>query len=73
MSLITGYSSDEDGPAASTKDVFGLSKLPAAKKVRVDEPPSSGLVVQAAPDVLSEVHVPTITFIDSSSTCYRTP
>lgn len=57
MSLITGYSSDEDnGPVSPTADAFGLSNLPAAKKLRVEDPVSS-LVVQAAPDVLAEVRV----------------
>ena len=55
MSLVAGYSSDEDaGPVSPTTDAFGLSNIPAAKKPRVEEP-SSSLVVQAAPDVLSEV------------------
>ncbi|KAF7792497.1 hypothetical protein EIP86_003538 [Pleurotus ostreatoroseus] len=53
-SLVTGYSSDEDGPAVDAGDAFGLAKLPAAKRPRVEEASSSGLVVQAAPDVLAE-------------------
>ncbi|PCH33330.1 pre-mRNA splicing factor [Wolfiporia cocos MD-104 SS10] len=63
MSLLLGYSSDEDDVAAATTDVFGLQSLHAAKKPRVDEPaPStSGAApapaaqkLTAAPDVLAE-------------------
>ena len=55
MSLVTGYSSDEDnGPSSPTGDAFGLAKLPTAKKPRVEDV-ASGIVVTAAPDVLSEV------------------
>jgi hypothetical protein len=56
MSLVeTGYSSDED---IATDDVFGLSKLNAAKKPRVEsanEPTKPSTVTEAAPHVLSEV------------------
>jgi pre-mRNA-processing factor 17 len=51
MSLVQDYSSDEDVPV---DDVFGLSKLPATKKPRVDEAPAP-VVTEAAPHVLSEV------------------
>lgn len=57
MSLVTGYSSsdDDEGPSSYAQDAFGLSKLPTAKKIRVDEPPSSSVALTAAPDVLAEV------------------
>ena len=55
MSLVQGYSSDEDdGPRVPTNDAFGLSALHASKKPRVDEP-STSLVPTSAPDVLAEV------------------
>ena len=55
MSLVPGYSSDEDdGPSSPTNDAFGLSHIPTAKKVRVDEHGAS-LKPQAAPHVLAEV------------------
>lgn len=55
MSLVHGYSSDEDdGPQVSTNDAFGLSSLPQIKKLRVDEP-STSLFPTSAPDVLAEV------------------
>ncbi|CAL1696273.1 unnamed protein product [Somion occarium] len=54
MSLIVGYSSDEDGePVISTNDAFGLSGLPVAKKPRVEDPVSPP-TLEAAPDVLAE-------------------
>lgn len=55
MSLVAGYSSsdDEEGSSNHVQDVFGLSNIPAAKKIRVEELSSSSLT--AAPDVLSEV------------------
>ena len=56
MSLVQGYSSDEDdAPVVHSDDAFGLSSLPAAKKPRTEEPSSSSLSVVAAPHVLSEV------------------
>ncbi|TCD61574.1 hypothetical protein EIP91_008229 [Steccherinum ochraceum] len=56
MSLVAGYSSsdDDDGPSSHAQDVFGLASIPTAKKMRVDEPSSSSVVLTAAPDVLSE-------------------
>ena len=55
MSLVQGYSSDEDdGPHSATNDAFGLTSIPVAKKLRVDEP-STSLVPTSAPDVLAEV------------------
>ena len=72
MSLVTGYSSDEDaGPVSPMTDAFGLSKLPVVKKPRVDEP-SSSLVVQAAPDVLSEVRINIITIQLNDDLCAAT-
>lgn len=61
MSLVPGYSSDEDnGPSSPTRDVFGLSNIPAAKKMRVDEAGPS-LIPQAAPHVLAEVEYSLLT------------
>lgn len=61
MSLVPGYSSDEDSELVSTtEDAFGLSKLPAAKKPRTDES-ASRLELKAAPDVLAEVCIPSST------------
>ena len=55
MSLALDYSSDEEEILQSvSKDAFGISSLPAAKKPRVDEPTSTA-VTTAAPHVLSEV------------------
>ena len=56
MSLVAGYSSDEDdlGPATITEDAFGLSNLPVSKKPRTEEIVSRQ-TLQAAPDVLAEV------------------
>ncbi len=55
MSLLAGYSSDEDdGPSSNSNDTFGLSSIPVTKRLRVEEP-ASGLIVTAAPDVLAEV------------------
>ncbi|GBE78419.1 Pre-mRNA-processing factor 17 [Sparassis crispa] len=55
MSLLPGYSSDEDYATSlsASADTFGLSAIPAAKKIRLDEPATS-ISPQAAPDVLSE-------------------
>jgi pre-mRNA-processing factor 17 len=58
MSLVQGYSSDEDdGSLSLTSDAFGLSRLQTAKKIRVEEP-RSPLQPQAAPHVLAEVAHP---------------
>lgn len=57
MSLVAGYSSDEDsGPVTITEDAFGLSNLPVAKKPRTDESVSR-VTLQAAPHVLAEVRI----------------
>ncbi|KAF8519041.1 pre-mRNA splicing factor [Hysterangium stoloniferum] len=53
MSLLAGYSSDEDNGVDISKDAFSLGSLPAAKKPRVEEPPVTKELV-AAPHVLSE-------------------
>lgn len=56
MSLVAGYSSDEDnGPASPTTDAFGMSSVPAAKKARIEIPSSSKPTIDAAPHVLAEV------------------
>jgi len=58
MSLVQGYSSEEDnGSSSPTNDTFGLSRLPTTKKIRVEEPQSL-LQPQAAPHVLAEVAHP---------------
>lgn len=55
MSLTLGYSSGEDEDNVSNpNDAFGLSSLPTAKKIRLEESALS-IIAQAAPDVLSEV------------------
>ena len=59
MSLVQGYSSDEDANY-DAKDAFNLNSTPALKKPRIEEeatPSSSGIVVPkvAAPHVLAEV------------------
>ena len=52
MSLVQGYSSDDDnGPSSPSGDFFGLSNIPIAKKIRVEEPETS-LKPQPAPHVL---------------------
>lgn len=50
-SLVSGYSSGEDEDVS--QDAFGLSKIPAAKKPRIEE--DVKMTAQSAPDVLSEV------------------
>jgi pre-mRNA-processing factor 17 len=55
MSLGLNYSSDEEEIIKTvSKDAFGLSSLPQAKKLRVEEP-SVAANADAAPYVLSEV------------------
>ncbi|KAL0950728.1 hypothetical protein HGRIS_007504 [Hohenbuehelia grisea] len=54
MSLVQGYSSDEDGSAqVNPNDVFGLSSLQPSKRPRVDAQTEKSSTI-AAPDVLSE-------------------
>ena len=59
MALVEGYSSDDDEQiiASSSKDAFGLSALPSAKKAKLDyESSGAGVKVDtSAPDVLLEV------------------
>ena len=56
MSLIPGYSSDEDNDSIShIKDAFNLSSLPSAKRPRVEVSAPPRTAFQAAPDVLAEV------------------
>ena len=62
MTLVQGYSSDEeDNIASSSKDVFGLSSIPSVKKLRLDEDVASTatnlMVDTSAPHVLAEVHL----------------
>lgn len=80
MSLLQGYSSDEDDTSISAaNDAFGLSSLPTAKKARIDEASGSGSEVTikplAAPDVLAEVRPPVIPFhgVLNLYQPYRTP
>ncbi|CCM00325.1 uncharacterized protein FIBRA_02355 [Fibroporia radiculosa] len=57
MSLLQGYSSDEDNDTlGATNDVFGLSYLPVTKKQRlvVEQSNSAPALPAAAPDVLAE-------------------
>jgi hypothetical protein len=53
MSLLAGYSSDEDGGTDVVKDAFSLGSLPVPKKPRVGQP--IALAPTAAPHVLAEV------------------
>jgi hypothetical protein len=53
MSLNIAYSSDEE--VSLTKDAFGLSSLPTAKKPRVESQQKQGVKADSAPHVLSEV------------------
>ncbi|KIY47062.1 pre-mRNA splicing factor [Fistulina hepatica ATCC 64428] len=53
MSLVQGYSSDEDDYPINPNDVFGLSSISAAKKARIDEP-TAVPVTETAPHVLAE-------------------
>ncbi|KAJ3537051.1 hypothetical protein NMY22_g5764 [Coprinellus aureogranulatus] len=55
MSLAIDYSSDEEEIVrAASKDAFGLSSLPQAKKPRVEESSVVASSADAAPHVLSE-------------------
>lgn len=53
MSLSLSYSSDEEISASVTKDIFGLTDFPVAKKHRVEN--ATTITTDAAPDVLAEV------------------
>lgn len=54
MSLVQGYSSDEEDTSAALHDAFNLAALPSTKRHRF-EPTTSTTVAQAAPDVLAQV------------------
>lgn len=57
MSLLHGYSSDEDDAMGNHgDDAFGLSALTTSKKARVDTQVASNIET-SAPDVLAEVCV----------------
>jgi pre-mRNA-processing factor 17 len=66
MSLGLNYSSDEEILNAVSKDAFGLSSLPVAKKPRTEEPAAMAMSTDAAPHVLSEVSVASVPFFDDS-------
>ncbi|KAI0321344.1 pre-mRNA splicing factor [Amylostereum chailletii] len=53
MSLVQGYSSDEDTGITSSNDVFNLSSIPSNKRPRMDDS-TYKTSLQAAPDVLAE-------------------
>lgn len=53
MSLLAGYSSDDEGGIDVVKDAFSLGSLPAAKKPKVEQPIAPAPT--AAPHVLAEV------------------
>jgi pre-mRNA-processing factor 17 len=57
MSLVQGYSSDEEtGSPPPAGDVFGLSAIHTAKKLRVQEAEKpTNAISNSAPFVLSEV------------------
>lgn len=50
--MVQGYSSDEDA-AVDSNDLFGVSRLPAAKKTKLDN--EVKVTTEAAPHVLAEV------------------
>ena len=55
MSLVQGYSSDEDDMSTKpSEDAFGISSIPAQKKRRMEESAVTR-VESSAPDVLAEV------------------
>lgn len=51
-SIVQGYSSDEDA-GFNSNDLFGVSRLPAAKKPKLDN--GVKVATEAAPHVLAEV------------------
>ena len=63
MSLLAGYSSDEDGGPDLSKDAFLINSLPVTKKPRVEQPVA--LAPVAAPHVLSEASF-NLLFVSSS-------
>jgi hypothetical protein len=54
MSLVQGYSSDEDATTATLQDAFNLAAVPSTKRLRFHET-TLNTTPQAAPDVLAEV------------------
>ena len=54
MSLVQGYSSDEEDTSAALNDAFNLAAVPSTKRHRF-EPTTSTTAPQAAPDVLAQV------------------
>ncbi|KAI9462328.1 pre-mRNA splicing factor [Lactarius psammicola] len=53
MSLVQGYSSDEEDTSSALHDAFNLAAVPSTKRHRL-EPTTSTTVPQAAPDVLAQ-------------------
>ncbi|KAI9444972.1 pre-mRNA splicing factor [Lactarius indigo] len=53
MSLVPGYSSDEEDISSALHDAFNLAAVPSTKRHR-SEPTTSTAVPQAAPDVLAQ-------------------
>lgn len=53
MSLLIGYSSDEDANPSAAKDAFSINALPVPKKARIEEP--VGIAPIAVPHVLAQV------------------
>ena len=60
MSLVQGYSSDEEDISSALHDAFNLAAVPSTKGHRF-EPTTSTTVPQAAPDVLAQVGLLLIT------------
>ena len=55
MSLVQGYSSDEDATTATAqRDAFNLAAVSSSKRLRVQDAPMSSNP-HAAPDVLAQV------------------
>ena len=55
MSLVQGYSSDEDATTATAqRDAFNLAALSSSKRLRVQDAPVNSNP-HAAPDVLAQV------------------
>ncbi|KAH9065919.1 pre-mRNA splicing factor [Lactarius vividus] len=53
MSLVPGYSSDEEDISSALHDAFNLAAIPSTKRHR-SEPTTAVVVPQAAPDVLAQ-------------------
>ncbi len=55
MSLVQGYSSDEDATTATAQqDAFNLAAISSSKRLRVQDTPMN-TKLHAAPDVLAQV------------------